>query len=248
MTAERFTRHAALQYELMYGRGYQGPSGESVFNSLTAHLELRPGIEILDVGSGLGGDAFRLSEKYGAVVTGLDAAPDMTRICHERQEPTSGEGRTKFVTGDVRESDLLQPNSFDVIWMRDCGMYLPPADKKHVWSRLHTTLRADGRLLVTDYCKDIDTNPLGFKESAAAWHLITIPEYAKGLALAGFSDIYTEDLSADLRASMLDGRQAIVSSGMPSEESRDLLHWWNLKISSCEHGGLKWALLTASRR
>ncbi|MFD3557012.1 methyltransferase domain-containing protein [Streptomyces goshikiensis] len=241
-TAERFTRSVALRYEQIYGPGYQGPASEAVFDRLASRLEMSPGVRILDVGSGLGGDAIRLARKYGAIVTGLDAAPDMTRICLERHGSMESEGQVDFATGDVRTSKLLAPGAFNVVWMRDCGMYLPRTDKPNVWQRLHATLRCGGRLLITDYCKGVGTEGLGFSEQSASWYLLTVPEYVEELESAGFSDVLAEDRSADLLDSMREGRDQIARSG-----KSDLLHWWNQKIASCERGGLKWPVLTATR-
>ena len=149
--AARFSRRSALRSERVYGQGYQGPAGDTLFEGFTARRRMRPGMRILDIGSGLGGDSMRLGARCGARVTGLDMATDMTEICQERllRDPVAG---VNFVTGDIRTVLLPEPG-FDLIWTRDCGMYMPVPDMRPTWSRIHASLAAEGQVLLTDYCR-----------------------------------------------------------------------------------------------
>jgi phosphoethanolamine N-methyltransferase len=251
---ERYSRRVALQHERLYGHGYQGPGQEAVFAELAARLELTPGLRLIDIGSGLGGDSFRLAERYGLSVLGLDASADMTAVCVERAAE-SGAGNVGFVTGDLRSAQVLAPGAFDVIWTRDCGAFVPPAEKLPAWQRLHAALRRDGQVLITDYCLGPQGASPDFAAKMAAWdqHMITPDAYRRMLGAAGFVDLVVEDRSGHLMESMVDGRQRMLAErdaflqDMSEQEYDGLLERWDRKIGYCDRGELVWTVLTARR-
>jgi phosphoethanolamine N-methyltransferase len=253
LPAQRFGRRGALASERVYGRGYQGPASEEVFEDLAGRCRLGPGTRILDVGSGLGGDAFRLSRRYGADVAGLDASPDMTSLCRERATAESARG-VRFITGDARTRPF-DPDSFDLVWTRDCGMYLPVPDKRIVWRRLFDALVPGGQVLLTDYCRGVEPGSAAFEAHAlaCAHHLVTPDGYRDILAGAGFVDVVIEDRSTDLQASMhtelaslVRGRGGFLAD-FTVEEYDALVHRWEQKLTFVEAGELVWLVLTATK-
>ena len=75
-----------MRYEKIFGDGYVSTGGPETTAYLCAKLgtALRPGVRVLDVGSGIGGAAFHLASEYGAVVTGVDLSEEMVAIARER--------------------------------------------------------------------------------------------------------------------------------------------------------------------
>ncbi|WP_170930305.1 methyltransferase domain-containing protein [Pseudomonas sp. B35(2017)] len=250
---ERYSRKVALRHERLYGHGYQGPGSEAVFDRLAARLDLRQGLSVLDVGSGLGGDCLRLAEKFGVAVVGLDAAPDMTGICLERYRNSPIKGVT-FTTGDVRTTALLEPASFDVVWTRDCGAFWSEQEKADIWGRLHQALRPDGQVLITDYCKG-PAESTEFDNIMDAWgqHMMLPSRYIEILTAAGFTDIVLSDRTEDLLNSMLEGRELLLTQkelfmqDLSSAEYDNLLDRWNKKIGFARDGLLVWTVLAARR-
>ena len=110
---------------------------------------LRPGVRVLDVGSGIGGAAFHLAQTYGARVTGIDLAEEMVAIALERAAQRGMSKSVKFLLGDVLETSFAEP--FDIIWSRDAFMHIP--DKPRLFRRLHQLLAVGGRLVITDYAR-----------------------------------------------------------------------------------------------
>ena len=82
----QYSRTSILRYEMIFGAGYISTGGARTTDDLCARLgsSLRPGVRVLDVGSGIGGAAFHLAKTYGAKVTGIDLAEEMVAIAHER--------------------------------------------------------------------------------------------------------------------------------------------------------------------
>jgi len=250
---ERYTRHVALRHERLYGRGYQGPGSEEVFEALAARVDLRAGARLLDVGSGLGGDSFRLAQRFGLSVVGLDAAPDMTAICQERaQEYDSLD--VSFVSGDIRTVDL-RSESFDVVWTRDCGLYFPVPEKPRMWSRIYQLLKPGGQVLLTDYSRGRTDASARFEEhlTTTGQHPVAISEYTAIVESVGFADVTAEDRTEDLLGSLLRERKRLVDeeadflTDFSRAEYDTVLDRWNKKIAWCESGELSWTVLTARR-
>ena len=83
----QYTRTGILRYEMIFGSGYISTGGHDTTDYLVAKLGSilkKPGLRVLDVGSGIGGAAFYLAKTYAAHVTGIDLAPEMINIALER--------------------------------------------------------------------------------------------------------------------------------------------------------------------
>ena len=82
----QYSRTGILRYEMIFGEHYVSTGGAATTEDLCSRLgsSLRPGVRVLDVGSGIGGAAFHLVKAYGAKVTGIDLAEEMVNIALER--------------------------------------------------------------------------------------------------------------------------------------------------------------------
>src|SRR5207248_560123 len=147
----QYSRTGILRYEKVFGEGYISTGGHATTEDLCARLgpSLRPGVRVLDVGSGIGGAAFHLAQAYGARVMGIDLAEEMVTIALERAAQLGMTDSVQFRLGDVLETSFEEP--FDIVWSRDAFMHI--ADKPRLFSRLHQLLAAGGRLAITDYAR-----------------------------------------------------------------------------------------------
>ena len=145
----QYSRTGILRYEMIFGEHYISTGGAATTEDLCSRLgsSLRPGVRVLDVGSGIGGAAFHLAKAYGAKVTGIDLAEEMVNIALERTAQLGMGESVKFLLGDVLETAFPEP--FDIIWSRDAFMHIP--DKPRLFSRLYQLLAPGGRLVITDY-------------------------------------------------------------------------------------------------
>jgi phosphoethanolamine N-methyltransferase len=240
---QRYSRKTALRHERLYGRGYQGPGQEAVFTSLADRLEWAVGTTVLDV-----------AHRHGAQVVGLDASAAMVEIATERQATDApASGNVRFVQGNVLDSAVLNQGPFDVVWTRDAGAFLTPADKLTAWQRLHRAQPPDGQVLITDYCLGHSGVSETFLARMRAWdqHMITFQEYAAIVTQAGYRDVTVTDQTSDLVASQRDGlRELAQAEGELRAEFGDqdyesLLGRWQAKLSHSTSGQLTWLVLTA---
>ena len=62
---KQYTTKSILRYEKIYGKGYITTGGSEQCEIFTKKLDLKENMKILDVGCGIGGADFFMSEKYG---------------------------------------------------------------------------------------------------------------------------------------------------------------------------------------
>jgi len=249
----QYTRNGILRYERTFGSGYISTGGPETTGYLVAKLgdALRPGVRVLDVGSGIGGAAFHLADRYGAEVVGIDLAPEMVAIAHERAEGRDDGGKVRFLVGDVLTEQFDRP--FDVVWSRDALMHIP--DKPRLFGRLLGLLKPGGALVVTDYACGPEAGSPAFQayRKSTGYHLVTPGAYGKLLEDAGFTGVEVEDATDKFIAIMKReaDRLAADREGFVGEFSEGdlnyLLDRWAQKDGWCREGDMKWGIYKARK-
>jgi cyclopropane-fatty-acyl-phospholipid synthase len=70
---------------------------------LAAKLAIKPGMKVLDIGSGWGGLGLYLSEICGAEVTGVTLSEEQHKLSNERAEQRGLKDQTRFLLQDYRQ-------------------------------------------------------------------------------------------------------------------------------------------------
>ena len=183
--ANRYSRRNVLRSEAMYGHGFQSPGGLEAVEEFCRKLQMRRGMKILEIGSGLGGNTFYLAQQYAATVVGLDISKEMFEIANERKK-VLGLSTVSFQQGDIRTAPL-EKHSFDLAWTRDCILYIE--EKSVVWKNIHAALKEGGQLFVTDFCKG--KAPLSEEFTSyldhCRYHLEELDAYVQSLKAGGSS-------------------------------------------------------------
>jgi SAM-dependent methyltransferase len=104
---------------------------------------LTEGLQILDVGGGLGGPARTLAAEYACDITVLDLTETYCRVGEMLTARTGLSERVRFRTGNALEMPFPS-ESFDVVWTQHSSMNI--ADKARLYAEIHRVLRPQGRL------------------------------------------------------------------------------------------------------
>lgn len=150
-------------------------------------------MEILDIGSGLGGAARHLASAFGSRVTGIDlmqpycdAATMLTERC------ALGE-RVRFQQASALE--LPFPDArFDQVWTQHVSMNI--ADKAKLYGEMRRVLRPNGRLAIYDPVRagsEPLQYPVPWARDERTSFVPTESELKKHLQDAGFSILSWED-------------------------------------------------------
>jgi phosphoethanolamine N-methyltransferase len=250
----QYSRTSILRYEKIFGDHYISTGGAETTDNLCRRLgrSLRPGVRVLDVGSGIGGAAFHLARAFGARVTGIDLAEEMVAIAVERANELSLADEVRFILGDVLETPFA--DKFDIVWSRDALMHIP--DKPRLFSRLYSLLDDGGRIVITDYARGKAPASPAFEEyiSKTGYHVVEPERYGQRLRAAGFVDVIVDDATAAFvdilgRESkrLVDHRSEFLSS-FSEEDLNYLVERWAMKERFCQAGDMKWGIYLGSKR
>ncbi|MBX6354521.1 MAG: arsenite methyltransferase [Micromonosporaceae bacterium] len=153
--------------------------------------ELDPGETVLDLGSGGGIDVLLSARRVGPTgkAYGLDMTDEMLELAR-RNAAEAGAENVEFLRGHI-EDIPLPDGSVDVV-ISNCVINLS-TDKPAVFAATYRVLRPGGRLGVSDVVAEDHLTPEQRAERGA-WvgciaGALSISEYKRGLADAGFVDI-----------------------------------------------------------
>ncbi len=87
--------------------------GRAATQELAQIAQLTPDLQVLDVGSGLGGSARYLAHEYGCRVTGLDLTGDYCRVATMLSQRLGMADQTEFRTGSALDMPF-EDGTFDL--------------------------------------------------------------------------------------------------------------------------------------
>src|SRR5260221_6860397 len=116
-------------------------------------MELRAGLRLLDVGSGLGGPARYFAAKHGCRVTGIDLTEEFVRVAGSLTKRTKLDGLVEFRQGSALELPF-ERDAFDRAYMIHVGMNI--ADKAGIFLEVRPGMKPDGLFTIFDIIRTGD--------------------------------------------------------------------------------------------
>ncbi|MGH3801844.1 MAG: class I SAM-dependent methyltransferase [Pseudonocardiaceae bacterium] len=154
---------------------------------LVDQLDLRPGLCVLDVGSGLGGTARYLARRHAVHVTGIDLTEEYVRVAASLSRRAGLAELVQFRHGSA--TDLPFPDdSFDRACMLHVGMNV--ADKAALFAEVRRVLVGGGSFGVYDVMRvgpGEVVYPVPWAATSATSFLAEPKQYRELLAKAGLS-------------------------------------------------------------
>ncbi len=108
---------------------------------------LKPGLRVLDVGSGLGGSTRYLAAEHQCRATGIDLTKEYVDVANALAELVGLKGVVEFHQSSALEMPFAD-DSFDVVWTEHVQMNI--ADKRAFYTEIARVLAPGGRLLFHD--------------------------------------------------------------------------------------------------
>lgn len=171
--------------------------GRQATRELAAAAGIAPGMEVLDLGSGVGGPSRFLAEKYGCRVTGVDLSQEYCDIATRLAERLGLEGRVNYRQADAANLPFAD-RSFDLVWTQHVAMNIP--DKLRLYREIRRVLKPAGRLALYD----ILSGPGGEPHFPVPWarkpegsFLVSPQELSEIVAEAGFEPLSWQDLTEE---------------------------------------------------
>jgi sterol 24-C-methyltransferase len=198
-------------YEFGWGQSFHFAAryrGESLAQSILRHehylalkLGLGAGMDVLDVGCGIGGPARNIAQFTGARLTGIN---NNAYQVGRADQLTAGAGltsRCKFVKADFM-SMPLPDCSFDAAYAIEATCHAP--DRVGVYEEIYRVLKPGGLFASYEWCMTEHYDPSsveqrrikkGIEEGDGLPNLIDTKHVLEALGLAGFAQVASEDLA-----------------------------------------------------
>lgn len=249
---KQYSLNSILRYEKIFGTGFVSTGGAETTEQFLKTLDLKENMRVLDVGCGMGGGAFLMSQKYGVEVFGLDLSSNMIGICWERTQNYKGV-KTRFEIGDVTKHDY--PNGyFDLIYSRDSLLHI--SNKKTLFNKFKTWLKPGGKIFITDYtCGEKPwSDEFTVYVEQRGYDLLTTSEYESALKDSGFINIKAEDktdMFIDYLHKELAQLKNIKDEFIKEFSTADydyLVDLWNEKLVRSNQGHQRWGAFYAEKK
>lgn len=127
--------------------------GAAVSKELANGVNLN-GLNVLDVGCGLGGPCRMLAEEYNCQTTGIDLSREYIRTAIKLAELVNLDSKTTFIQGDATELPFAD-NSFEIVWTQHVQMNVP--NKSKFYSEINRVLKTGGHFLFYEILKKGDS-------------------------------------------------------------------------------------------
>ncbi|MBN9561044.1 MAG: methyltransferase domain-containing protein [Alphaproteobacteria bacterium] len=161
--------------------------GREATVALAGQMQLRPGMHLLDIGSGIGGPARYFARAQGCTVTGIDLTDEFVAIASSLSTRVGLADRVTFRQGSALAMPF-GPGSFDGAYMLHVGMNIP--DKSGLFAEVHRVLKPGALFAVYDILRLAGGDlvfPLPWSSGPETSFVAPATTYRDGLAAAGFT-------------------------------------------------------------
>ncbi len=156
-------------------------------------LRLSDGLQVLDVGCGLGGASRCLASEFGCQVTGIDLSEEYCQVASMFAQRLGLASRVSY-----RQSNALDlpfaDSSFDLLWTQHASMNI--ADKTGLYTEMWRVRKPGGRLAIYDVLAG-EGGPVHFPvpwaRTSDISHLITQQQLHATLQDVGFEILTWQD-------------------------------------------------------
>jgi ubiquinone/menaquinone biosynthesis C-methylase UbiE len=190
--------------------------GREATVAFAAQLPLRPGLELLDVGSGIGGAARYFAHHHQCRVTGIDLTDEFVRVARALSQRVGLADKTTFVQGSAVDPPF-PAGSFDGAYMLHVGMNI--ADKAALFAAVKRALRPGGFFAVYDIMRTGAAElmfPVPWAATGASSFVADVATYRRLFADAGFRVAKERERGAYAIEFFQKMRARIAESGQPA--------------------------------
>jgi ubiquinone/menaquinone biosynthesis C-methylase UbiE len=160
--------------------------GLEATKELGAQMELRPGLLVLDVGSGIGGPARYFAAEHQCKVTGIDLTEEFVRVARTLTRRTKLDHLVEFAQASALHLGF-QAGTFDRTYMIHVGMNI--SDKAGVFREVRRVLKHGGMFVIFDIFRAGDGEiayPVPWALSEETSFVADVKSYRDALESVGF--------------------------------------------------------------
>jgi len=250
----QYSENGILRYEKIFGETFVSTGGKATTSKFLDQMNLKPGMNVMDIGCGIGGSAFLMAERFGVNVYGIDLSTNMLAIAdrYRRKMDAEVKYRVQFHMDDATKMDYPK-EFFDVVYSRDAIMHIE--DKLSLYKKVYSCLKPGGTILISEYAtgdKELSKDFLDYVADRD-YQLVTVKEYGNVLEKAGFANVVAEDVTnfmMEMMVAELDKFEKMKDefiAEFSEKDFTDIKEGWLVKMERCKRGDQVWGLFTAQK-
>jgi ubiquinone/menaquinone biosynthesis C-methylase UbiE len=205
-------------FDHFHGRGLEAT--EELANA----LKVSASDHILDIGSGIGGPARYVAQRFGCRVTGIDLTAEFCDVARALTRILRMESRVEFHQGNALTMPFAD-SSFDGAYSMNVSMNI--ADKAGLYREIHRVLKPGAWLVLSEITQGSGgepTYPTPWAATATASFLSTQAQTRQGLEAAGFVIENARDTLKEALAFGARSRAAVERGEKPPHRAVQLIH------------------------
>lgn len=145
-------------------------------------MDLKPGMVVADVGAGSGYFTRRLAKAVGKRVRVIAVDIEQKMLDYNKQELEKlGIANRATFTLAKPDDPSLSENSVDLVFL--CNAYHPVEHRVDYWSKIKSSLKPKGRVVIVDFYHDERSGNLGFSKN----HLVPRERVIANMEKAGLA-------------------------------------------------------------
>lgn len=205
-------------FDQFHGRGLEATEevADVLAVAATDHL--------LDVGSGIGGPARYIADRFGCRVTGIDLTAEFCDVARHLTQMLGLEDRVAFEQGDALAMPFADA-SFDGAYSMNVSMNI--ADKAGFYKEIHRVLRPGAWLVLIEIAQGPNGSldyPTPWAQTAESSFLVTPSETGEVLEASGFTDLKSRDTAKESLAFGARSRAMVERGEKPPHRAVQLIH------------------------
>ena len=169
--------------------------GRNATRELAQLADLQPGMQVLDVGSGVAGPARTLADEFGCRVTGIDIAWGYCRAAQMLNTRTGLNDKIGICCAQALAAPFAR-GVFDVVWLQHVSMNIDA--KEVLLGELRKLLKPGGRLAIYEILAGSSPHsyfPLPWANTPDISFLVEPQQLRRMLRAKGFSELHWEDVT-----------------------------------------------------
>ena len=215
---EHPTIETLAPFDQFHGRGLEATEevADMLAVAATDHL--------LDVGSGIGGPARYIADRFGCQITGIDLTAEFCNVARHLTQMLGLEDRVSFEQGDALAMPFADA-SFDGAYSMNVSMNI--ADKAGFYKEIHRVLRPGAWLVLSEIAQGPNGSldyPTPWAQTAESSFLVTPSETIEGLEASGFTDLKSRDTAKESLAFGARSRAMVERGEKPPQRAVQLIH------------------------